>query len=227
MYLPKIRELIEAVKALIKGPYTSKFPRSTHEPAKRFRGKPEYLVNYFRFVAQDLREIMASIGIRTVDEMVGKTELLELNKDMLDWKSKDIDFSRILYKPAMDASVGTRCTKSQDHNIDKVLDRKLIEIAKPALERKEAVKAELPIFNVNRTTGAMLSGEICRIYGDESLPEDTVSIKFNGVAGQSFGAWLTKGVTFELEGLANDYVGKGISGGNIKARLKAYRVACD
>lgn len=182
---------------------------------KRFRGKPEYLVNYFRFVAQDLREIMAELGVRSIDELVGKTELLELNQEKVDWKTKSIDFSQILHKPKVGSNVGTRCTVKQDHNIEHVLDRQLIELAQPALKNKANVSAELPISNVNRTTGAMLSGEICRVYGDESLPEDTVNIKFKGVAGQSFGAWLTKGVTFELEGLANDYVGKGISGGKI------------
>ncbi|MFZ5642206.1 MAG: glutamate synthase large subunit [Bacillota bacterium] len=182
---------------------------------RRFRGKPEYLVNYFRFVAQDMREIMASIGVSRVDDLIGRTELLEVNPAMLDWKSKGIDYSKMLYRPQVPESVGTRCVISQDHGIDQVLDRELIKIAGPALESKQAVKAELPIKNVNRTTGAMLSGEICRIYGEEGLLEDTITFNFKGVAGQSFGAWLSKGVTFELEGMANDYVGKGISGGKI------------
>ncbi|MHB8156871.1 MAG: glutamate synthase large subunit [Desulfocucumaceae bacterium] len=182
---------------------------------KRFRGKPQYLINYFRFLAQDLREVMASIGVRKIDDLIGRTELLEINPAMLDWKNKGIDYSNLLYKPQMPDSVETRCTIKQDHDIDQVLDRELIKIAWPALERNGAVRAEMPIKNVNRTAGAMLSGEICRRHGEEGLPEDTVSFKFNGVAGQSFGAWLAKGVTFELEGMANDYVGKGISGGKI------------
>lgn len=182
---------------------------------KRFQGKPEYLINYFRFLANDLREIMASLGVSKVDDLIGRTDLLRVNPDMQDWKTKDIDYSKILYKPQVPESVGIRCTISQDHGIDEVLDRELIKIAKPTLENQQPVRAELLIKNVNRTTGAMLSGEICRIYGEESLREDTISIKFKGVAGQSFGAWLAKGVTFELEGMANDYVGKGISGGKV------------
>ncbi|HBV98096.1 MAG: glutamate synthase [Peptococcaceae bacterium BICA1-7] len=182
---------------------------------KRFRGNPDHLVNYFRFVARDLREVMASIGVRKVDDLIGRTDLLEVNPAMLDWKRKDIDYSKILHRPQAPESVGIRCTRSQDHGIDQVLDRELIRIAGPALSGKQSVKAEMPIKNVNRTTGAMLSGEVCRIYGEEGLLEDTIAFKLKGVAGQSFGAWLARGVTFELEGMANDYVGKGISGGKI------------
>jgi glutamate synthase domain-containing protein 2/glutamate synthase domain-containing protein 1/glutamate synthase domain-containing protein 3 len=182
---------------------------------KHFRGKPEYVINYFRFVIEELREIMASLGIRKLDEMVGRSDLLETNSDILPWKAKGIDFSRILYKPEVPSSVGIYCTKAQDHGIDKTLDRKLIELSKDALERAEAVKISLPISNVNRTAGATLSGEVCRIWGENGLAEDTIHCKFKGVAGQSFGAFLAKGVTFELEGMANDYVGKGISSGKI------------
>ncbi len=182
---------------------------------RRFKGKPEYVINYFRFVAEELREIMASLGIRRVCDMIGRTELLEVNTDILPWKAKGIDFSKILYKPEVPETVDTHCTISQDHGIDKVLDLKLIELARPALENTQPVKFELPIKNSNRTTGAMLSGEVCRVFGEEGLPEDTIVFKFRGVAGQSFGAWLAKGVTFKLEGMANDYVGKGISGGKI------------
>ena len=182
---------------------------------KRFQGKPEYLMQFFKFVATELREIMADIGMRSIDEMIGRTDLLELDESILDWKSKGIDFSKILFKPDVPESVGTYSQISQNHNIDKVLDRKLIELARPALDRKETVNYTLPISNINRTTGAMLSGELCRIYGEDGLLEDTIRFKFKGVAGQSFGAWLAKGITFELEGMANDYVGKGISGGKI------------
>ena len=185
---------------------------------KRFRGNPDHLVNYFSFVARDLREHMASVGVRKVDDLIGRTELLEVNPAMLDWKRKDIDYSKILYRPQVPETVETRCTIKQDHGIERVLDRELISIAGPALTNKQAVRAELPIKNVNRATGAMLSGEVCRIYGEEGLLEDTITFKFKGVAGQSFGAWLARGVTFELEGMANDYVGKGISGGKIIIR---------
>ncbi|MGC8771579.1 MAG: glutamate synthase large subunit [Brevinematia bacterium] len=182
---------------------------------RRFQGKPEYLVNFMKFVAMETREIMASLGVRTIEELIGKTDLLEENKDIFDWKFANVDFSRILYKPQVDKSVGVYCQISQDHGIDNVLDRKLIELAKPALEKTEKVYKELEIKNVNRTTGAMLSGAVCKKYGEMGLNEDTIHFKFKGVAGQSFGAWLAKGITFELEGLANDYVGKGISGGKI------------
>lgn len=182
---------------------------------RRFQGKPEYLVNFMKFVAMETREIMASLGVRTIDELIGRTDLLEENKDIFDWKFANVDFSRILYKPEVDKSVGVYCQISQDHGIDNVLDRKLIELAKPALDKTEKVYKELEIKNVNRTTGAMLSGAVCKKYGEMGLNEDTIHFKFKGVAGQSFGAWLAKGVTFELEGLANDYVGKGISGGKI------------
>jgi len=182
---------------------------------KRFTGKPEYIINYFRFVAEELREIMAVLGIRKVDEMIGRTDLLEVNAKILSWKSKEIDFSKILYKPKVPESVGTHCMISQGHGVNQALDLKLMELAKDALEKAKPVKIELPIKNTNRTTGAMLSGKVCKIYGEEGLPEDTIHCKFKGVAGQSFGAWLVKGITFELEGMANDYVGKGISGGKI------------
>ena len=182
---------------------------------KRFKGKPEHLINYFHFVAQELREIMASLGIKKLNDLVGRTDFLELNKDILPWKAHDIDFSRILYKPDLPKSVGRYHTISQDHGIDKVMDLKLIEMAKNSLEKKEPLKKELSIRNVDRTTGAMLSSEVCRRYGEEALPEDTIHFKFRGAAGQSFGSFLAKGITFELEGMANDYVGKGISGGKI------------
>ncbi len=203
---------------------------------KRFSGRPEHLIHYFHFVAEELREIMSCLGIKTIDELVGRTDFLELNSAILPWKAKHIDFSRILYRPEGHAclparqglasngqshkseggeSVGKHRIIAQNHGIDKVLDLKLIELAKPALEAALAVKIELPIQNTNRTTGAMLSGRVCKLYGEEGLLEDTIHCKFKGVAGQSFGSWLAKGITFELEGMANDYVGKGVSGGKI------------
>ncbi|MBU1125732.1 MAG: glutamate synthase large subunit [Candidatus Omnitrophica bacterium] len=185
------------------------------ELEKRFQGNPDHLVNYFNFVARELREIMASLGVRSISEMVGRTDLLELNHDILPPKAKAIDYSRIFYRPLVADSVEVYCTKTQDHGIEQILDRELIARAQPALERKEKVYQELAIRNSDRTCGAMLSGEVCRRFGEEGLQEETIHFKFKGVAGQSFGAWLAKGVTFELEGLANDYVGKGISGGKI------------
>jgi glutamate synthase domain-containing protein 2/glutamate synthase domain-containing protein 1/glutamate synthase domain-containing protein 3 len=180
--------------------------------SKRFSGKPEHLVNYFRFVAEELREIMAQLGIRSLDEMIGRTDLLELNQEILPEKGKRLDISKVLYRPDRTQHF---CTEKQDHGIDKVLDRKLIEICGPALEDGKLVKKELGIRNSDRTVGAMLSGEVVRKHGEAGLPDDTIHFKFSGVAGQSFGAWLARGITFELEGLANDYVGKGISGGKL------------
>jgi len=182
---------------------------------KRFRGKSEYLINYFNFVAQELREIMASLGIRKMDEMIGRTELLEVNSEILPWKAKNIDFSKILYKPNVPASVETHCTIKQDHGIDKVLDLKLIKLAKDAITNSKPVEIEQAIQNTDRTTGAMLSAEVVKQHGESGLEDDTIKCKFKGVAGQSFGAFLARGITFELEGMANDYVGKGISGGKI------------
>lgn len=184
---------------------------------KRFRGKPEYIENYFNFVVQEFRQIMAGLGIKTVNEMIGRTDLLEVDEDLIPWKAKAIDYSRILYKPEVGENVGTYCIKNQDHGIDAILDRKLIDWAMPALEKKENVKKEVEIKNINRTTGAMLSGELSKRYGEDALLEDTIHFKFRGVAGQGFGAWLAKGITFELEGMANDYIGKGASGGKIIA----------
>ncbi len=182
---------------------------------KRFRGRPEYIINYFNFVAQELRQIMAGLGIKRIDDMVGRTDLLERDKSVSSWKADHVDFAKILYKPTVPDNVEIHCTIKQDHGIDKVLDLKLIELAAKAIKDSEPVKIELEIKNVNRTTGAMLSGEVCRAHGEEGLPPDTITCKFKGTAGQSFGAFLAKGVTFELEGMANDYVGKGISGGII------------
>ena len=182
---------------------------------KRFRGRSEHIINYFNFIARELREIMASLGISKFNELVGRTDLLEANKELLSWKSKGIDFSKILYKPKVSKDVGTYFKNAQNHGIDDILDLKLIKMSQDALKDSKPVKIELVIKNVNRATGAMLSGELCRIHGEEGLPTDTIQCKFKGMAGQSFGAFLAKGVTFELEGMANDYVGKGISGGKI------------
>jgi len=182
---------------------------------RRFSGRPEYVINYFHFVAEELRQIMSCLGLRRIDEMIGRTDLLELNSAILPWKAKGIDCSRILYKPEVPETVGTHNLISQEHGIDKILDLKLMKLTQDALENRKALRLELDIKNTNRTTGAMLSGEVCRIFGEEGLPENTIYCKFKGVAGQSFAAFLAKGITFELEGMANDYVGKGISAGKI------------
>ena len=182
---------------------------------KKFTGKPEHIINYFYFVAQELREIMAALGIKTIDEMIGRTDLLEINSAIVPWKAKDIDYSKILYKPQSLKSVGVRYEKMQEHQIEKILDKKLIELSQQALEGSGSANINLKIKNSDRTTGAMLSGEVCKRFGEEGLPENSIHCRFKGVAGQSFAAFLAKGITFELEGLANDYVGKGISGGKV------------
>ena len=181
--------------------------------SKRFSGQPEYVINFIALSPQELREIMAQLGVRTVDEMIGRTDLLEINDAILPWKAKGLDYAKILYQP--EGATQIRCTIAQDHGIDRVLDRKLIEACRPALEKGKPVSADFAIKNSDRTTGAMLSGEVCGKFGEAGLPEDTIHLKFKGVAGQSFGAWLARGMTFELEGMANDYVGKGISGGKM------------
>ncbi len=182
---------------------------------KRFRGRPEHVVNFFYFIARELREIMAELGIRSVNDMIGRTDLLEVNEAIVPWKAKGIDFSRILYRPQVPKSVGVYRSREQKHKIDDILDRKLIKLAANALKKAEPLKKDILIKNTDRTTGAMLSGEVIKHQGERGLPEDTIHFKFNGTAGQSFGAWLMKGITFELEGLANDYVGKGLFGGKI------------
>jgi len=182
---------------------------------KRFQGRPEYIVNYFHFIANELREIMASLGLRTIDEMIGRSDLLELNQAAIPSKAKQIDYSRILYQPQLPENTQHYCTVKQDSGLDSVLDKKLIKIWRGCSQNNQPVKMSLEINNTNRATGAMLSGEVCKKCGDGVFLEDTIICKFKGIAGQSFGAFLTKGITFELEGMANDYVGKGISGGKL------------
>jgi len=182
---------------------------------KRFGGRPEYIVSYFRFVAEELREIMASLGIRTIDEMIGRTDLLEVEDKIIPLKAKALDYSRILYKPDVGEGAVRYCTTRQPRLLDAVLDRRLIEMCKDALDRNRSVKISSDINNTDRATGTMLSGEAIRRCGDGVLLEDTITCSFRGTAGQSFGAFLAKGITFELEGMTNDYTGKGISGGKI------------
>ncbi len=190
---------------------------ATQDPVlrKRFRGTPEHVINYFFFVAEEVRELMAEMGYRRFEEMIGQMQMLDRNKLVEHWKARGLDFSKLFTKPAAGPGVKIYKCEPQDHGIAKVLDRKLIVEARAAIDRGAKVRIETPIRNTDRTTGAMLSGEIAKIYGHEGLPDGTIHVKFKGTAGQSFGAWLTRGVTFELEGETNDYAGKGLSGGRI------------
>ncbi len=182
----------------------------------KFTGKPEHVVNFMRFIADDMREIMAALGFRTVEEMVGRVDRLEARKAVDHWKAKGLDFSNILYQPDVGPEVGRFCSIKQDHGIERSMDMTtLLELARPAIERGEKVVAELPIRNVNRVTGTITSGEITKKHGAKGLPEDTIKFKFTGSAGQSFGAFVTRGMTLAIEGDANDYFGKGLSGGKL------------
>jgi glutamate synthase (NADPH) large chain len=193
---------------------------ATQDPVLRakFQGKPEHVVNYFFYVAEEARELMAQLGIRTIDELVGRADLLDTKKSIEHWKAKGLNFSRIFYQPDMPASVARRHVATQDHGIDKALDNELIESAQAALESQERVSFIVPVRNVNRTVGAMLSGEVAKRYGHEGLPDDTIHIQLQGVAGQSVGAFLARGITLDLVGDANDYAGKGLSGGRLIVR---------
>jgi len=190
---------------------------ATQDPElrKRFAGKPEYLVNFFTFLAEDIREWMAKLGFRTVNEMIGRSDKLDMRSAISHWKAKGLDFSRILYKPEVGSDVAVYNCEKQDHGLENALDQSLIKQAKPALENRTPVKITIPINNSNRTFGTMLSGEVAKRYGHEGLPEDTIHINVTGCAGQSFGAFVAHGVTIELVGEANDYVGKGLSGGRL------------
>ena len=190
---------------------------ATQDPVlrKRFVGLPEHVINYFFFVAEEARELMAQLGYRTIDEMVGQMQMLDRDKAISHWKANGLDFTKLFHKPTPLDGQTIFHSESQDHGLEKALDNKLIAEAAPALERGAPVQIETKICNVNRTVGAMLSGEIARIYGHAGLPDNTIHIRATGTAGQSFGAWLAAGVTLELEGEGNDYVGKGLSGGRI------------
>ena len=180
----------------------------------RFKGKPQDLINYLTFIAKDVREIMAGLGVKTMDELIGRVDLLE-TKEMKNDKLKGLDLSAVLYRPELPSRITGRCVRAQEHKINDVLDRELIEISKESIEKGSKVTGSFKIKNTDRATGAMLSGEIARVYGDEGLPEDTITLKFTGSAGQSFGAFAAKGLKMVLEGDANDYLGKGLSGGKI------------
>ena len=185
------------------------------ELRKRFTGEPEHVINYFFFVAQEVRGLMAELGFRTFDEMIGRSDCLDMRQAIDHWKASGLDYSRILHKPEAGPDVAVYNCEDQSHDIHEILDREIIAKSLPALDKKVPVKIEAPIRNTDRTFGAMLSGEIARRYGLAGLPEDTISIKVSGTAGQSFGAFLAHGVTVELSGEANDYVGKGLSGGRL------------
>ncbi|HYD46512.1 MAG TPA: glutamate synthase large subunit, partial [Phenylobacterium sp.] len=193
---------------------------ATQDPVlrARFTGAPEHVINYFFFVAEELRAIMAQLGMRTVNEMIGRVDLLDARGAVDHWKAKGIDLSRLLYKVDIDPKLALWNTESQDHGLEAALDHQMIAQAGPALDKGEPVRIELPVKNVNRTVGAMLSGEVAKRYGHAGLPADTISVKLTGTAGQSFGAFLAHGVSLELTGDANDYVGKGLSGGRVVVR---------
>jgi glutamate synthase (NADPH) large chain len=192
---------------------------ATQDPEliRKFEGKPEHVINYFFFVAEEVREWMARLGYRTFDEMVGRSEHLDMRPAVEHWKARGLDFSRLFHRPRVEDGVALRQTETQDHGLAKALDHELIDMAATALASKRPVQFVSRIYNRNRTVGAMLSGEVARRYGHGGLPEGTIHVKFEGTAGQSFGAWLAHGITFELEGDANDYLGKGLSGGRIIA----------
>jgi glutamate synthase (NADPH/NADH) large chain len=190
---------------------------ATQDPVlrKKFSGKPEYVVNYFFLVAEEARELMAKLGVRKFNDLIGRADLLDKKKGIEHWKARGLDFSRIFHTPDMPAEVARYRSESQNHGLEKALDNRLIQLSQAALERGEKVSIDMPIRNGNRTVGTMLSNEIARRYGHEGLPDGTIHARFAGSAGQSFGAFLAKGVTLEVIGDTNDYCGKGLSGGRI------------
>jgi len=182
---------------------------------KLFSGKPEHVVNLFRFLAEELREIMAELGFRTINDMVGRVQFLKVKDNLTNWKAKKIDLSGILHPVTNSGGLTLYNSEKQDHGMDNILDWRLLEAAQPALEDKTPVFAAFDVKNVDRTTGTLLSNEISKKYGSVGLPDNTINFKFKGSAGQSFGAFAAKGISFELEGEANDYVGKGLSGAQL------------
>ncbi len=196
---------------------------ATQDPElrKMFQGRPEHLIHFFFYVAEEARELMAEMGFQSMDEMIGRVDALDMEDCSSHWKAKGIDLSSILYSPPVPGRVGRRCREPQNHGLEQALDHALMDRAREALEEGTPVEVRLPIQNVHRTVGAMLSGEIMRRFGSAGLPEDTLKFYFSGSAGQSFGAFLVRGVTLILEGDANDYVGKGLSGGRIILRPPA------
>src|SRR5437660_4898673 len=193
---------------------------ATQDPVlrRKFEGKPEHVVNYFFFVAEEVRELMAQLGVRKVDDLIGRSELLDVRQGIEHWKARGLDFTRVFAMPKMPPEVARYRREQQDHGLQKALDNRLIELAAPALERGERVTIEMPIRNINRTVGTMLSWHIARRYGHAGLPDNTIHVRFAGSAGQSFGAFLAHGVTLDLVGDTNDYCGKGLSGGRISVQ---------
>ena len=196
---------------------------ATQDPVlrRKFSGQPEHVINYFFFVAEELRELMAQMGIRKFDDLIGRADLLDMRKGVEHWKARGLDYSRIFYRAERGQGEPVYHCETQDHGLAKALDNQIIELAKPALEKGKAVKIELAIRNANRTVGAMLSSRIAAKYGYAGLPDGTINVTLKGTAGQSFGALLARGVTLELIGEGNDYVGKGLSGGRIIVRPNA------
>src|SRR5438034_11795754 len=182
---------------------------------EKFEGRAEHVVNFFRFIAEEVREYMAQMGFRTLDEMIGRSDLLDMRKAIDHWKAQGLDLSAIFYRPEVGPEIATHCVTTQDHGLEKALDQELLKLCAPALERGEKIDLELPIHNTNRTVGTILGSELTRKHGFSGLPDDTITIRFKGSAGQSFGAFAPSGVTLWLEGDSNDYLGKGLSGGRI------------
>jgi glutamate synthase (NADPH/NADH) large chain len=190
---------------------------ATQDPelTRKFAGQPEHVINFFFFVAEEVREHLARLGFRTFAEMVGRSDMLEMDRGITRWKAKGLDYSRLLHRPKVGPEVAIRWSETQDHGLDRAIDHRLIAEAQPALVNQVPVTFEIQLRNTHRAVGAMLSGEVARRYGHTGLPDDSIRVKSKGTAGQSFGAFLARGVTLELEGQANDYVGKGLSGGRI------------
>ena len=193
---------------------------ATQDPVlrRKFQGKPEHVVNFFFFVAEEVRALMASLGMRRFEQLIGRADLLDLRAGIAHWKARGLDFTRIFHRPEVPADTPRSVVEEQDHGLEGALDKRLIELSRSALEGGEKTSFIMPIRNVNRSVGAMLSGEVARRHGHEGLPQDTIHIQFNGTAGQSFAAFLAHGVTLDLVGQANDYVGKGLSGGRVIVR---------
>jgi len=196
---------------------------ATQDPAlrKKFTGQPEHVVNYFFFVAEEVRELMAQMGIRKFDDLVGRSDLLDMRKGITHWKAKGLDFTKVFHQPNVPASVARRHLETQDHGLSEALDNDLIAQSKEALDAKRTVSIETGVRNVNRSVGAMLSHEVAKRHGNAGLPDDTIRVKLTGTAGQSFGAFLAHGISFQLEGEGNDYVGKGLCGGRIIVKPSA------
>jgi len=193
---------------------------ATQDPVlrRRFSGQPEHVVNFFFFVAEEAREIMAQLGVRRLEDLTGRADLLDMRRGIDHWKAAGLDYSRIFHQVQMPADVPRRKSEEQDHGLDRALDHKLIDRSRAALEQGERVSFIHPIRNINRTVGTMLSSEVARRYGHAGLPDDTIHVQLQGTAGQSFGAFLAHGITLDLVGDANDYTGKGLSGGRIIVR---------